>query len=113
MGLRERSGRMNGDNIGIAADPPAQPCLRSGLCCRKGPCAFGERTSSTEPCCKFLEEERTLENGAVIHRCGIYEKIIALPKPEWFWNPAFGGGCCMPLFNENRQRIKESQRDGG
>ena len=85
-------------------DPQYQPCLRSGHCCKSGPCAFGERDPGVTQC-KFLEVE--FRHGDVeIHRCGKYEEIMALPPEAGArFNPAFGAGCCQPLFNEPRERI--------
>ena len=79
------------------------PCVRSGLCCKKGPCAFGEWDSSISQC-KFLEEE-TRTDEYTTYRCGKYEEIQALPKEQTWANPAFGAGCCMPLGNTNRNNI--------
>ncbi len=35
--------------------------------------------------------------------CGIAEEIVK--DPTWKISPAFGAGCCRPLFNEARERI--------
>jgi hypothetical protein len=71
----------------------------SGFCCRRGPCAFGEWDDEKKQCSFLIDKE----DGTT--RCGKYEEIINLPKPEWYWNPAFGAGCCATLFNEARERI--------
>jgi hypothetical protein len=82
------------------------PCVKSGQCCKKAPCQFGEVTSPTNSSCRFLEVETTVTDGketAEIHRCGRYEFIVKQPGHEF--SPAFGAGCCQPMFNENRQTI--------
>ena len=77
-------------------------CVGSGMCCTKGPCAFGEVTSQTNPSCRFLEVKKTVED-VTIFKCGRYDYISAQPGSEW--NPAFGAGCCMGLFNDARNKI--------
>lgn len=77
----------------------AKPCVMSGFCCRSGPCAFGEMKEDNSQC-KFLEDK---EDGTT--RCGKYEEILSMSEEKWHWNPAFGAGCCMPLFNDARERI--------
>ena len=79
--------------------PSAKPCVRSGFCCRKAPCPFGEKAKDHNGCKHLVEEPdgRTL--------CGRYEYILSLPQEQWAMAPAFGAGCCMSLFNEDRDRI--------
>jgi hypothetical protein len=79
-------------------------CLRSGFCCSKSPCGYGEVTSDSNPACRFLIREgdnRTL--------CGKYEEISK--DPMSFYSPSFGQGCCMPMFNEDRDKIKKEHHD--
>jgi hypothetical protein len=78
-----------------------QECVGSGLCCKTGPCAFGEWDAELHQC-KFLEVKDTI-NGVEIYQCGIYDEICGQPGAEY--NPAFGTGCCMGMFNENREKI--------
>jgi len=74
------------------------------MCCKKGPCAFGEWDDAAHRC-KFLEVKEH-HDGFEIYQCGRYDYIQLLPEEAGAkWNPAFGAGCCMSLFNENRQRI--------
>jgi hypothetical protein len=77
------------------------PCVGSGLCCKTGPCGYGEWLAA-EHRCKFLETGYTAENFE-IYRCGRYEYIKKQPGNEIM--PAFGAGCCMSLFNTNRNNI--------
>lgn len=77
-------------------------CLRSGFCCKKGPCGFGHSISPTNPQCAFL-----IEHDDKTTSCGKYEEISKDPSSKF--SPAFGSGCCMPLFNEARKQIL--QRD--
>lgn len=80
-----------------------RPCVRSGLCCTKGPCAFGDWDFEARRCRHLGEEKR---EGFTLYSCGIKEQIEALPPEAGAAiNPAFGAGCCMPLFNENREAI--------
>lgn len=83
-------------------DIPARACMRSGLCCKKGPCAFGTWDAQREQCV-HLRVVETLPNGAEVHACAIYDQIVGQPFADV--NPAFGAGCCMPLFNTARDRI--------
>lgn len=80
-------------------------CLRSGFCCRKGPCGFGESISDSNHQCKHL-----IEHSDTTTSCGLYEEISKHPMSVI--SPAFGSGCCMPLFNEARFKIRQ-QKFGG
>ena len=84
------------------------PCVGSGLCCKKGPCPYGEWLES-EHRCKFLEEGLK-ENKTIIYRCGRYEYIQKQPGSQMV--PAFGEGCCMSLFNQNRSQIIQEIKAG-
>lgn len=84
----------------------ASPCVRSGLCCKKAACGFGERTSEDDPACKFLEGE-----GPGEYFCGIAEEIVK--DPSWEISPAFGAGCCMALFNDAREQVLRERRASG
>jgi len=82
--------------------PGSVPCVRSGFCCKRSACAFGEYDHEKQQC-KFLET-----GGDGRYQCGKFDEIVDAPFAEI--NPAFGAGCCMPLFNEDRQRIIERMR---
>lgn len=77
-------------------------CVRSGFCCKQHPCPFGEWDDAGEQCKHLLEIGRLARNTPV-YECGIYSEIIDQPGAEI--SPAFGAGCCSPLFNHNRARI--------
>lgn len=77
-------------------------CVKSGFCCKKAPCAFGT-WDAVKGQCAHLEVEAEIVPGIHVHRCGIYDQIK--DKPGAAINPAFGAGCCSPLFNENRTAI--------
>jgi len=77
------------------------PCVGSGMCCKKGPCVFGVWDAAKHQCA-YLEIDES-HDGFDIYRCGEYERIVKSPGSDW--NPAFGAGCCMSLFNDNRERI--------
>jgi hypothetical protein len=81
-------------------------CLRSGMCCKTIPCAFGE-WDATKHQCRFLEETE-VHPEFTIYACGKKAEIEALPASYGASiNPAFGAGCCMPLFNANRATIRK------
>lgn len=84
------------------------PCVGSGLCCRKGPCGYGEWDSANQKC-KYLEEGLK-DNNVTIYRCGRYEFIKQQPGNEIM--PAFGAGCCMSLFNSDRNLIIKELNSG-
>ena len=73
--------------------PGAQPCVNSGACCRAAPCGFGKWNDDRSACAHLTEA----------NLCGIAEEIVK--DPTWEISPAFGAGCCRPLFNEARERI--------
>ena len=81
------------------------PCLRSGLCCKTGPCAFGKWDAAAHQC-QYLQVTEVTDRYT-IYACGIKDQIDALPPEAGAHiNPAFGAGCCMPLFNANRNAIR-------
>jgi hypothetical protein len=83
-------------------------CVRSGLCCKTGPCAFGKWDAAAHQC-HYLQVSEAAE-GYTIYACGIKDQIDALPPEAGAAiNPAFGAGCCMPLFNANRDAIRRSK----
>ncbi len=86
----------------------ASPCVGSGLCCKTGPCAYGEWLSQ-EKRCKFLETTYS-EGDVEVYRCGNYEYIIKQSGHEIM--PAFGAGCCMGMFNTNRSKIIKEINSG-
>ena len=79
----------------------ASACVGSGMCCKKGPCPYGEWDESKSQCA-FLEV-KDIVDGIEIYQCGKYNEIVDQPGADMV--PAFGAGCCMSLFNENRQQI--------
>lgn len=97
---------------GLPLYPGAQPCVGSGFCCKTAPCPFGEVTSPTNRACNKLVQIEAPGHPRYI--CGIAQEIVQ--QPGWEVAPAFGAGCCMTLFNEDRRAIlQENQkphRDG-
>ena len=82
-------------------DIDIQPCIRSGYCCNKAPCYFGEVTSDTNPSCKFLEGDSPGN-----YKCGKYDEIVAgMPENNAEFEPAFGAGCSSSL-NPVRLKMK-------
>lgn len=84
------------------------PCVGSGLCCKTAPCGYGE-WSAAEKRCTYLEVGLK-ENNITIYRCGRYDYIKQQPGNEWM--PAFGAGCCMSLFNTDRNNIIKEVKSG-
>lgn len=72
-------------------------CIQCGYCCITAPCPYGV-SEENEPRCKFLqaEGERLI--------CSKYEEI--LKDPGSVFSPAFGAGCCSPLFNSMREKLR-------
>lgn len=75
----------------------ASPCVRSGFCCKKAICGYGE--ANEEGGCKYLLTKYKGE-GYEFFECGRHDWIIQQPGAENM--PAFGAGCCMAMFNELR-----------
>jgi len=72
-------------------------CIRSGWCCKKAPCGFGEATSPTDNSCLHLIGDKAGE-----YSCGKYDEIAAgMPNNAAHISPAFGAGCCATL-NDDR-----------
>lgn len=71
--------------------PGAEPCIRSGWCCKRAPCPFGEG----KPCIHLAEIDGQ-------YGCGIAEWIVT--QPGWEVAPAFGAGCCANM-NPDRARL--------
>lgn len=76
-----------------------RPCMKSGFCCTKSPCAYGE-FNETKSACKYLSEPNDIGQ----RDCLRYEWIIK-NVPSYKTYPAFGAGCCMPMFNDMRENI--------
>lgn len=76
--------------------------MRSGHCCKQAPCPFGTWDPIKKQCAHLIVD-RVLAPGVEQHACGIYAEIVGKPGAEI--SPAFGAGCCQPLFNEARSKI--------
>lgn len=76
-----------------------KPCMKSGFCCTKTPCEYGEWNEDKSACKHLLPPNEIKQRG-----CGRYEWIKA-NVPSWEYYPAFGAGCCMPIGNELRINI--------
>ena len=86
--------------LGMLYGIPVKPCMKSGFCCTKSPCSYGESISEENNACKYLLEPNDLGQ----RDCGRYQWIIDnVPNYEFY--PAFGSGCCMPMFNEMREIV--------
>jgi len=81
----------------------AKPCVRSGMCCNKSPCGYGESRDDS-PACRFLQKDENEQ-----YECGKFDEIVR-DGNRWHMSPAFGAGCCMPLFNEEREEILKKFR---
>lgn len=78
------------------------------MCCKKAPCGYGE-WNSDKTACAYLEVGHKNEE-LTIYKCGKYDYIIKQKGSEFM--PAFGAGCCMSLFNTERNRIIRVLRRG-
>ena len=85
--------------LGYLEGIPIKPCVGSGFCCTTAPCAYGELSESGKGC-KFLLPVNDLGQKG----CGKYDWIKE-NVPTWESYPAFGAGCCMPMFNDMRENI--------
>ena len=74
-------------------------CLRSGFCCKQSPCYYGTWDEEKHQC------EHLVGDKPGEYACGIYEYIIKQPGCEV--SPAFGAGCCSPMFNKDRDGLLE------
>ena len=74
----------------------SSPCVRSGWCCKQGPCPFGKWDVEKNQC-SFLGGDIPGE-----HFCEKYDEIMEDPS-SWV-SPAFGAGCCLSL-NGDRQKV--------
>lgn len=87
--------------LGTLDGIPIKPCMKSGFCCTKSPCGYGE-WNENKTACKYLGEPNDLGQ----RDCLRYEWIIQnVPEPIRQFSPAFGAGCCMPLGNTLREKI--------
>jgi len=84
-----------------------QPCIRSGFCCKKAPCAYGEVDPKTGWCSSLREVSKI--GDAPIYGCGRYDYIKT--QPGWEFSPAFGGGCSSTLFNDDREKILRAVKE--
>lgn len=85
-------------------------CVGSGFCCKKVPCPYGERDPATGWCSSLIEwpgDDLEVKR----YRCGQYDYISKQPFADVV--PAFGGGCCSPLFNRDRENVLVALRKRG
>lgn len=81
-------------------DPRA--CVGSGYCCKKAPCPFGKWDPELQQCTYLVVWDQS-ETKTERYRCGIFAHIAGQPGANL--SPAFGAGCCSPLFNERRDAV--------
>lgn len=72
---------------------PNFKCVQCGFCCAKTPCGFGSWDEVRGGCACLTED----------NLCEKYEEILKDPSSKL--SPAFGSGCCQPLFNERRREV--------
>lgn len=71
-------------------------CVRCGYCCQKSPCPYGDGV----PCVHLVPDP---SSTAGQYLCGKHAEISVDPMSEFA--PAFGAGCCSPLFNTARDAV--------
>lgn len=76
-------------------------CLRSGMCCKKAPCQYGQ-WNEEEKQCAFLGKDNTDQ-----YTCLKHDEISK--DPLSVHSPAFGFGCCQPLGNVERDKIRQEK----
>jgi len=87
------------------SDIPVRACVRSGYCCKKSLCAFGEYQEGGKLPCKHLGGDKPGE-----YYCKQFDEIN---KKVWAkWNPAFGAGCCSPIGNTARDEVIQRRGEG-
>lgn len=79
------------------------------MCCKTAPCGFGEADETGG--CRFLVAWKNDDLSVERYRCGKYEEIVGKPGADM--SPAFGAGCCQPMFNERRNDILVALRVRG
>ena len=75
------------------------PCVQCGYCCTVRPCPYG-RWDEKRQQCAFLTHDNL---------CARYNEIILDPR-SWV-APAFGAGCCSPLFNSRRDEVLRRRKE--
>lgn len=96
--MKEEYTNISTEPLGMLDGLPIKPCMKSGFCCTKSPCAYGE--PNEKGACKYLLQPNEFGQMA----CGRYDWIKE-NVPSWETYPAFGAGCCMPLGNTAREKI--------
>ena len=75
-----------------------KPCVQCGFCCKKTPCGYGKWNAEKHQC-EYLVSLQKGENYEIFG-CEKYSEIVK--DPNSVVSPAFGAGCCMSLFNTDR-----------
>lgn len=75
------------------------PCVKSGYCCTKAPCSYGEWNKEKTQC-QYLSEPNQIGQKDCLRYDWIKENV-----PNYELYPAFGSGCSSPLFNTVRNEI--------
>ncbi len=80
---------------------PKYPCIRSGYCCKLGPCEWGQASDHDEACI-FLGGD-----APGTYYCARYNEIM-LADPEQKVTPAFGHGCSSSMNFVRVRLLKEA-----
>lgn len=83
------------------------PCVLSGFCCTKSPCAYGEWNEG-RTACRYLSAENDIGQRGCERFDWIKENV-----PSWETYPAFGAGCCMSMNTLRRDIISRLAKDPG
>lgn len=80
-------------------------CVRSGYCCKKSLCPYGEWNEDQSQC-------RFLEGGTPgKHSCAKYDEIKDLPGSRDI-SPAFGAGCSSGMNDDRIELLRQRVRNG-
>lgn len=89
------------------------PCVGSGLCCKTAACGYGVWSEEKNQCIyleSVYQNDSKIKDDFEVYRCSNHDYIKKQSGNEWM--PAFGAGCCMTIFNTNRQNIIKAINSG-
>ena len=82
-----------------------RPCMKSGFCCTKSPCAYGQ-WNDDKSACKYLATKNDIGQRDCLRYQWIIENV-----PTFEIHPAFHTGCSSAIGNVARNSIIERVKD--